>query len=133
MTPREELERVLDPEHSQAVIDHRKAKRAPLTAYAAKLLARKFEKAPDPNAAADAMIVNGWQGFEVEWLERQTTRSNGHAPKGADYFDIAAEFIEHETNGSGSGFTSDRSHAQGMARHSIEDQRGNGGSFPRRH
>ena len=68
-TPRSELETVLDADHAAAVVDHRQRLRKPLTARAAHLLAGKFAKAPDPNAAADAMVANGWQGFEPEWLE----------------------------------------------------------------
>lgn len=71
-TPRDELATVLDSEHVEAVIEHRKKKRCPLTAHAAKLLAAKFAKWTDPNAAADAMIANGWQGFEVEWMKNRT-------------------------------------------------------------
>ena len=70
-TPREELAKVLDPLRVDAVLEHRKRKRAPLTAHAARLLAGKFGKCRDPNAAADAMISNGWQGFEPEWLENR--------------------------------------------------------------
>jgi hypothetical protein len=70
-----ELGRVLDAEHAQAVFTHRQKIKKPLTARAAKLLAQKFAQCADPNAAADAMIANGWQGFEPEWLERR-----GHAP-----------------------------------------------------
>lgn len=70
-TPRSELMEALDTEHVQAVIDHRQRIGKPLTAHAAKLLAGKFRRCPDPNAAADAMIANGWQGFEPEWLENR--------------------------------------------------------------
>lgn len=69
--PRGELLKVLDPERADAVVDHRRCIRKPLTAHAAKLLAGKFAECPDPNAAADAMISNGWQGFEPEWMERR--------------------------------------------------------------
>jgi hypothetical protein len=68
-TPKSELETVLSPERAQAVIDHRQRMRKPVTAYAAQLLAGKFRMARDPDAAADAMIANGWQGFDVEWME----------------------------------------------------------------
>jgi len=71
-TPRDALAAVLDAERAQAVVDHRQRIRKPLTAHAAKLLAGKFAKVPDPNGAADAMIANGWQGFEPEWLEDRT-------------------------------------------------------------
>ena len=74
-TPRDELETVLDAERAQAVIDHRQRIRKPLTAHAAKLLAGKFSKVSDPNAAADTMIANGWQGFELGWIENRETRS----------------------------------------------------------
>lgn len=70
-TPRDELSDVLDADRAAAVIDHRQRIRKPLTEHAAKLLAGKFRKCADPNAAADAMIANGWQGFEPEWLERR--------------------------------------------------------------
>lgn len=72
-----ELMTVLDREHAQAVIDHRTAMRRRLTPHAAKLLARRFALMPNPNAAADAMIGNGWQGFEPEWLEN---RRGGRSP-----------------------------------------------------
>lgn len=74
-TVRDELSRALDSEHVEALIEHRKAKRAKLTPRAAKLLADKFAKCPDPNAAVDAMIAHGWQGFEPEWLENRTRGS----------------------------------------------------------
>ncbi len=78
LTAAEELALVLDPEHSKAVVDHRQAKRAKLTPYAAKLLAREFAKCANPNAAADEMIAMGWQGFKAEWLQKSgSARSNG--------------------------------------------------------
>ncbi|HEU4342167.1 MAG TPA: hypothetical protein VFU31_11400 [Candidatus Binatia bacterium] len=67
-TPRDELLAVLDAERADAVIDHRKRLRKPLSAHAAKLLARRFSEWMDPNAAADEMIARGWQGFNVEWM-----------------------------------------------------------------
>ena len=67
-TPRSNLESVLSPEMANAVIDHRRALRKPLTAHAASLLAKAFAEADDPNAAATAMIERAWQGFKVGWL-----------------------------------------------------------------
>lgn len=75
-TPRSELSEVLDSDHAQAVIDHRQRIRKPLTPHAAKLLASKFAQCPDPNAAADAMIANGWQGFEPEWMGNRQSRGS---------------------------------------------------------
>lgn len=72
-TPVGVLSGVLDAEHAKAVSDHRQRMRKPLTPHAAKLLAGKFAQCPDPNAAADTMIANGWQGFEPGWLESRAT------------------------------------------------------------
>ncbi len=79
LNPRGELELVLDAERAKAVIDHRQRIGKPLTAYAAKQLAGKMAQCPDPNAAADEMIANGWQGFKPEWLE---SRSRQQGPPG---------------------------------------------------
>lgn len=82
-TPRDELSKVLDAVRAQAVLEHRIKIRKPLTAHAARLLADKFNQCRDgPNAAADAMIANGWQGFELDWYENR--KSNGHARKPSD-------------------------------------------------
>lgn len=65
-----ELRDVLGAEIARAVVDHRIKLRKPLTPRAAGLLAQKFAACPDPRAAADAMISNGWQGFEPGWMDR---------------------------------------------------------------
>lgn len=75
-----ELLAVLDSERARAVIEHRKAIRRPLTPHAAKLLARKLALVPNPNMAADAMIGNGWQGFEPHWMENRNTGRGGAPP-----------------------------------------------------
>jgi hypothetical protein len=80
----EELTTVLDAEHAQAVIEHRRKIRKPLTPYAAQLLARRFALMPNPNAAADAMIGNGWQGFEPDWLESRGARGRS-PPRQSDF------------------------------------------------
>lgn len=72
-----ELARVLSEDRAKAVIEHRKKLKKPLTVHAARLIAGKFAQVPDPNAAADAMIANGWQGFEPSWLENRG-RQNGN-------------------------------------------------------
>lgn len=63
------LQSHLSEEIANAVVDHRKEIRKPLTERGAKLLANELAKTPDPNAAADQMIMNGWQGFRAEWLK----------------------------------------------------------------
>jgi len=76
-TPREFLLGCLLPETADAVLDHRRALRRPLTGRAAQLLAKGFSATADPNAAADMMIERGWQGFKPEWFENER-RSNGN-------------------------------------------------------
>lgn len=75
MTPREELIQVLDCEHADEVIKHRQRLRKPLTAYAAKLLAKTLAKCHDANAAADMMIENGWQTCKPEWFAKRSQSS----------------------------------------------------------
>jgi uncharacterized protein YdaU (DUF1376 family) len=75
---KENLSAVIGEDLAQAVFDHRKKINKPLTPRAATMLANKFGQCMDPMAAAEAMISNGWQGFEPEWLERmQATSRNG--------------------------------------------------------
>jgi hypothetical protein len=66
----------LDEEHATAILDHRKTKKCPLTPFAAKLLAKQFALCPDPNAAAEEMIIRGWTGFKADWL-RKPAKSAG--------------------------------------------------------
>lgn len=63
------LTTILDLEHAEAVVAHRRTTiKKPLTEFAAKLLAKKFAACPDPNAAAEMMIEKCWQGFEPAWI-----------------------------------------------------------------
>lgn len=55
---------------AKAVIEHRRAKGAKLTEAAARGLVREFWKVHDPNDAAETMIVQGWQGFNLDWYRR---------------------------------------------------------------
>jgi uncharacterized protein YdaU (DUF1376 family) len=77
----DELSKVLDPLHAKAVIDHKKGFRGKFTPHAASLLAKEFARCPDPNAGADAMIANGWQGFKAEWLDRRSNTGGGNQPR----------------------------------------------------
>jgi hypothetical protein len=61
------FEGILSPDMAQAVIAHRKAKKAPLTEKAAELLAKRFSETVNPEAAAAMMIERGWQGFDPTW------------------------------------------------------------------
>jgi hypothetical protein len=76
----------IDEEHALGVIEHRRAKKEPLTAFAAKLLAKQFALCPDPNAAAEEMILRGWTGFKAEWLRKPINRAGKRT-----VFDVAAE------------------------------------------
>jgi hypothetical protein len=103
-TPKDELATVLDEERAEAVIEHRKRIRKPLTAHAAKLLAAKFGKCRDPVAAADAMIANGWQGFEPDWLDNRTTehgRNNHSGGKSRPHDAIFRALAEQAQAGNG--------------------------------
>jgi hypothetical protein len=94
-TPKDELLVVLDEERADAVIEHRKRLKPALSAYAARLLARKMGQCDDPNAAADAMIANGWKGFEPHYLERRrgTGPPRNRGPTFADIANGAADFL----------------------------------------
>lgn len=88
---------VLDEEHARAVVDHRKTKKCALTAFAAKLLAKEFVKCPDPNAAAEEMIIRGWTGFRADWM-RKAARTTGRRT----VFDVAMEKFNGSESLSGS-------------------------------
>lgn len=67
--PRDELATVLDGDHVEAVIEHRKGFKGKFSTRAAHLLAIEFGKCHDPNAAVDEMIRRNWQGFKAEWMD----------------------------------------------------------------
>ena len=102
-TPRAALECVLDANRAGQVLDHRQRLRKPLTVRAAELLAGQFAECPDPNAAADAMVLNGWQGFKPEWMSRQQTRGSPQAPQQAapSQADVFAFIGRNSSNGPG--------------------------------
>jgi hypothetical protein len=100
-SPSQALLTVLAPETAQAVVEHRQRMRAPLTFHAAELLARKLAACPDPQAAAEAMMANGWRGIDAAWMERQQPR--GQPPpqpvkehRNHDFIQAFAEIVRHE-------------------------------------
>lgn len=93
------LSQALTTKTAQDVIDHRKALKKPLTPRAAEGLVYAFNAFGDPERAAEAMIVNGWQGFKAEWM---SPAANGHAKRAgrsnglAGYAKLVYEDIERE-------------------------------------
>lgn len=106
ISPRAALASVLDDDRAKAVVEHRQRIRKPLTAHAASLLAKKFSQCPDPNAAADAMVSNGWQGFDPAWLSKPQSRA-GPKPASVDplnhFLNFASEIDGQERDGRSGG------------------------------
>lgn len=121
-TPRQALECVLDAKHAADVLDHRQRIRKPLTLRAAELLAGQLAQWHDPNEAADAMILNGWQGFKPEYLHNQRARgSPGQQPRARyDPFKALAEELSDGQDRSQGSDRSDRDDAQGVPFLTIE-------------
>lgn len=68
---------VLSVDVAAAVIAHRAKLKKPLTAHAARLLAKQFSLTDDPDGSANLMIARGWQGFDPAWAE---TPRGGQGP-----------------------------------------------------
>jgi hypothetical protein len=75
---------VLDAEHAEAVIDHRRVTiKKPLSVFAAKLLAKRLAEWGDANEAAEIMIERVWQGFDKSWVkDRRSSTPLMDAPEG---------------------------------------------------
>jgi len=99
------LSDVLDADRCKAVLDHRKSKRAKNTDYAIKLLADQLKACPDPNAAADEMILRNWTTVKPEWLERDKQRAqapprqSAHAERHERAMQILSESIASRSRG----------------------------------
>ena len=91
---RETLETVLTPGTAKDVIAHRKALRKPLTVRAAKGLVKAYARCRDgPEAAAEAQITNGWQGFKPEWMENDDNRNSAKRRSDANAGSRYASFL----------------------------------------
>lgn len=97
-SPTAPLSAILGEELARGVVDHRRRIRKPLTPYAAKLLAAKFESCPDPPAAAQAMIANGWQGIDPTWMKPKDGKPDLQRRR-----DLARAFLDLPDSGTGSG------------------------------
>lgn len=103
MTPRQWLETAVDSDRAAELIKHRQRLRKPLTDYAAKLLAGKLLKCPDPNAAADMCIEKGWQSIEPAWFSNSMQRATGRTMTNLDRLEMdLAERIQNGTGSQGS-------------------------------
>jgi len=100
-----ELLTVLTPELADALIAHRKAKKAPLTPMAAKLLVKSFIEFGNPTIAVEAMIANGWQGFKPAWMSNargQPSNQGGQDWLADQYWKIkSSEFENEDSEGAG--------------------------------
>ena len=91
---------VLDEEHAMAVYEFRRVtKRAPLTEYGARRLAKKLAAWGDANEAADIMIDRCWQGFEVEWALKHARPSRPSGVMGAAMDIIGADYGSESHSG----------------------------------
>ena len=69
------LSECMSEQTAKDLIAHRQKLRKPLTARAAKLLAKDFVAYGNAEEAAEMMIKNGWQGFHPTWVTNQAARA----------------------------------------------------------
>lgn len=109
-TPRDALKEVLDDLHADAVIEHRKKIRKPLTVRAAELLGEQFARAPfpmTPDEAADLMILSGWQGFRPEYVKDGKRSSKDQRGSSSRVMDLVREVNGFSEDGDDAGRESD--------------------------
>lgn len=75
------LSEVLDVTRSKAVLQHRRSRKLAVSEHAIGLLVANLKACPDPNAAADEMILRGWTSVKAEWLERDKPRQQAPPQK----------------------------------------------------
>jgi uncharacterized protein YdaU (DUF1376 family) len=76
-SPFEILTEVVSPEVASDFLAHRKAMRKPVTARAAKLIAKKIRDHQNPDAVLNESIANGWQGVFPEKYRPPLQSING--------------------------------------------------------
>lgn len=97
-----ELAPILNQERIDGLVGVRRKKKAPITAYAGRLLVKNLKDCGDVNVAADEMIVRNWIGIKPEWLAgRQSQAPPIHAgqPRPRTIFDAIDDFTgrnDHE-------------------------------------
>ena len=84
------LSTILDGERVSAVLSHRKAIKKPLTARAETLLCNEFSKCPDPNEAADLMVLRSWVGFKSDWYfkDKAEVGKRARGDPGTDFSNV---------------------------------------------
>lgn len=65
------LSPVLGDRLAKAIIDHRIAKKAKLTPYAAELQVKEYVKTGNPVAAAEMQLLHGWQAIKANWYFKE--------------------------------------------------------------
>ncbi|WP_157115631.1 hypothetical protein [Ketogulonicigenium robustum] len=65
------LSELLSPEMAEDFAEHRRSKRAKLTAKAAELIVRKLRDHPNPDAEIERTIMQGWTGVFPENRQSQ--------------------------------------------------------------
>lgn len=104
MTEQEEILSILSPvlgeEVARAILDHRKAKKAKLTVYAAKLQVKEYIKTGNPIAAAEMQIFHNWVAIKADWYFNQIAKDKKTAETvrptfktSADRFQSREDFI----------------------------------------
>ena len=63
------------------LIEHRRRKKSPITARAAKELVKQFTEYGDPEKAVATMINRGWTGFDTSWLDNQARAGPKSVPR----------------------------------------------------
>lgn len=90
---KDRLATVLKPDLAEAVVEHRRKLRKPLTDHAADLLAKRLAGFPDPNGAAELMIEKGWQSIEPDWVRNLPTPATGPPPEEPKRFETREEHL----------------------------------------
>jgi hypothetical protein len=66
---KDELSTVISTDRIDAIVGQRRKKKAAVTQHAGRLLANNLRECPNPNEAADEMILRNWTSVKPEWLE----------------------------------------------------------------
>ena len=77
------LQPTLDEEHATELVAHRTRLRKPLTAFAAKLLAKRLALFVDPNRACEVIIERAWLSIEPDWRHGLQLASEARQTSGA--------------------------------------------------